>query len=163
MSTENLSTDRLVEEIYERLSAFRKASDQLAEHARQSSITSESWKTATLDFTRTVEDTRDSMTSLVNASQATVDQTKVASADVRSMISEIQSIGIEGRFDALVVELKEVRELLIDLQTRQQSRIRSIEVSLDVLHASVLQSKRVSILCGAAGLVLLAIILIKML
>lgn len=163
MSTENMSTDRLLEEIYERLSAFRKASDLLAEHAMQSSAISESWKTVTLDFAKTVEDTRDSIAALVNASKTTADQTEIASADVRSMMSEIRSVGLEGRFNSLAVEQKEVRELLIDLQTRQQSRIHSIEVSLDILHANVVQSKRVSIFSSAAGLVLLAIILIRVL
>jgi hypothetical protein len=163
VSQDDKSTDQLVEEIYQQLSAFRSASAQLAEHAKQTSATSESWKTMTMNFSKTVEDTREGIASLVNASKAAAERASLAHDNVTNMTAQIHKMDLATRLDELAAGQKEVREMVIDLHTRQQDRIRSLEAGLDNVRTIVRQSFRIFIVLQALILLVIAIALVKIL
>jgi hypothetical protein len=161
MVEEYPTTDKLVEEIYERLSAFRNASEQIAEYAKQSDALSEHWRTLTVSFSEAAEDTRQGIVSLVNASRVSAESASRAQVDIAQMTSQIQALQLRARLDALAAEQKEVRELVIGLQTRLHDRIRSLDIGLDELRITMRKSLRVVILLQALLLCAIATLLIK--
>ncbi len=123
----NSTPEQLVKEIYERLSSFRTASEQLAAHAETSKQTIGGWKTLTTKFTDAVQSTQKGMVEVVTSSSAVVDVAKAMQANVQVMIDQIQEIKLARRLETLEQDQKELLRHMLDLKTKHLERLESID------------------------------------
>jgi|GEM_PF-4385867 len=114
------SPEKVVEDIYSQLNAFRSASEQLAEQAKLGKLTIDGWKTLTINFANTAESTQKGINTVVETSAETVNLAKEAQVEIRKIADDLRPSKLHEQLDELDRQQKVILEHITELQDKNQ-------------------------------------------